>query len=50
MNVELPIYVDEIGRDATPVDPKRDRYAIGEKPQTELVGPPWQAEPMILLR
>ena len=29
--------VDEIGRDATPVDPKRDRYAIGEKTQTELV-------------
>ena len=26
--------VDEIGRDATPVDPKRDRYAIGEKTQT----------------
>ena len=42
--------VDEIGRDATPVDPKRDRYAIGEKTQTELVGRPWQAEPMILLR
>lgn len=32
--------VDEIGRDATPVDPKRDRYAIGEKTQTELVGRP----------
>lgn len=31
---------DEIGRDATPVDPKRDRYAIGEKTQTELVGRP----------
>ncbi len=30
--------VDEIGSDATPVDPKRDRYAIGEKTQTELVG------------
>ena len=27
-------------RDATPVDPKRDRYAIGEKTQTELVGRP----------
>lgn len=32
--------MDEIGRDATPVDPKRDRYAIGEKTQTELVGRP----------
>lgn len=32
--------VDEIGRDATLVDPKRDRYAIGEKTQTELVGRP----------
>ena len=32
--------VDEIGRDATPVDPKRDRYAICEKTQTELVGRP----------
>lgn len=31
---------DEIGREATPVDPKRDRYAIGEKTQTELVGRP----------
>lgn len=32
--------VDEIGRAATPVDPKRNRYAIGEKTQTELVGSP----------
>ena len=32
--------VDTIGRDATPIDPKRDRYAIGEKTQTELVGRP----------
>lgn len=31
---------DEIGREATPVDPNRDRYAIGEKTQTELVGRP----------
>lgn len=32
--------VDTAGREATPVDPKRDRYAIGEKTQTELVGRP----------
>lgn len=32
--------VDAIGREATPVDPRRDRYAIGEKTQTELVGRP----------
>lgn len=31
---------DELGREATPVDPRRDRYAIGEKTQTELVGRP----------
>lgn len=32
--------IDEIGRDATPVDPNRDRLAIGAKTQTELVGRP----------
>lgn len=32
--------VDETGREATPVDPQRDRYAIGTKTQTELVGRP----------
>lgn len=40
MNSKAAGIVDEIGRDATPVDPKRDRYAIGEKTQTELVSRP----------
>ena len=34
--------VDEIGAEANPVDPNRDRYAIGDKIQTELVGRPVQ--------
>lgn len=32
--------IDEIGVEANPVDPNRDRYAIGDKIQTELVGRP----------
>ena len=35
---------DELGREATPVDPNRNRYAIGEKTQTELVGRPVQGK------
>ncbi len=31
---------DETGREASPVDPQRDRYAIGEKMQTTLIGRP----------
>ena len=31
---------DEVGKEATPVDPGRDRRAIGTKIQTELVGRP----------
>lgn len=31
---------DSLGKDATAVDVNRDRYAIGEKTQTELVGRP----------
>lgn len=33
---------DVMGPDAAPVDPKRDRYAIGTLTQTELVGRPVQ--------
>lgn len=32
--------IDTIGREPTPVDPQRDRLAIGTKIQTELVGRP----------
>ena len=35
---------DELGRDASEVDPDRNRYEIGEKNQTKLVGRPIQGK------